>query len=252
MAFPKAQCQNHSDHDLQHPQATSFANDMRILKHIQAHNDIALLQANLDKVIAWAAENNMQLNGDKFETIRYDRLQELKATRYTCNQQHIAIKHRVKVLGVHMSNDTTFTLHYCCCNNNITEMAHRLTGWILRSFRTKRQDCMLTLWKSLVLPKLEYCCHLWFLHKVGDISRIEAVQRSFTSCIKGMECLSYWKRVQHLCLYSLQWQQERYTIMYMWKTLGWLVPYAGLNEHYHPRRGRLCYIKRTEGVPSKV
>ncbi|KAK3892031.1 hypothetical protein Pcinc_004002 [Petrolisthes cinctipes] len=50
---------------------------------------------------------------------------------------------------------------------------------------------MLTLWKTLIQPLLDYCSQLWSLHKSGDIQQLEMVQRSFTRQIRGMRDLSY-------------------------------------------------------------
>ena len=111
---------------------------------------------------------------------------------------------------------------------------------------------MLSLWKSLVLPKLEYCCQLWSPHKTGDITKLEAVQRTFTSRIGGMENLDYWGRLKALKLYSLQRRRERYIIIYVWKMLEGLVPNIGMQVNNHPRRGRLCYVRSTRGVTHRV
>ena len=46
-----------------------FADDTRILKHIYTEQNVAVLQQDLDNVIAWARENNMALHEDKFELL---------------------------------------------------------------------------------------------------------------------------------------------------------------------------------------
>ena len=111
---------------------------------------------------------------------------------------------------------------------------------------------MLTLWKSLILPRLEYCCQLWSPHKIGDITKLEAIQRSFTSKIEGMENLNYWERLRKLGLYSLQRRRERYIILYVWKSLEGLVPNVGFQANQHPRRGRLCQVRRAEGTSQRI
>ena len=78
---------------------------------------------------------------------------------------------------------------------------------------------MLTLWKSLVRPRLEYCCQLWSPSKVTEISALEAPQRTFTSKIQGFQHLNYWERIKKLQLFSLQRRRERYAIIYVWKIL---------------------------------
>ncbi len=148
-----------------------------------------------------------------------------------------------------MSSDATFTHHY----SKIVETARRMSGWVLRTFQTREEKCMLTLWKSLILPKLEYCCQLWSPHKIQDITALEAVQRTFTSRIHGAQHLNYWERLQHLQLYSLQRRRERYIVIYVWKILEGLAPNdGGLQVNNHPRRGRLCYVRGTQGATQKL
>jgi exonuclease III len=59
------------DSDLQNSRATSFADDTRISRRIATEDDVLLLQGDLDNVLHWAVSNNMNLNGEKFELLRY-------------------------------------------------------------------------------------------------------------------------------------------------------------------------------------
>ena len=61
---------------------------------------------------------------------------------------------------------------------------------------------MLPLFKAMVIPIVEYCCHLWNPMSVGLIRQLEAVQRHFTSGIMGLEALNYWERLRVLRFYS--------------------------------------------------
>ena len=57
-------------------------------------------------------------------------------------------------LGITMSGDCSFNEHI----NLRTKQCRQLTGWILRTFKSRDKCTMLTLFKSLVLPRLEYGC----------------------------------------------------------------------------------------------
>ena len=123
---------------------------------------------------------------------------------YQFSAQTMPATAHVKDLGIHMSNDATFTHHY----TNIAGVARKLSGWVLRTFKTREEKCLTTLWKTLILPRLEYCCQLWSPHKLQDIASLEAVQRTFTTRIQGLQHLNYWERLRHLKLYSLQRRRE--------------------------------------------
>ena len=89
---------------------SSFADDTRIGSQIASEGDSLALQADLNAVYSWTTENNMELNGDKFECLRYGTNQELQnSTSYKSNSgSTIQEKDYVKDLGITMSNDATF------------------------------------------------------------------------------------------------------------------------------------------------
>ena len=237
------------DKNLKHSEATSFADDTRIRKKTRNENETTQLQQDLDRIISWASENNMALNRDKFELLRYGNNMDLKErTAYLVSSHTIQDKDHVKDLGVHMSSDASFTYHY----NIITNAARQMSGWVLRTFETREEKCMITLWKTMILPKLEYCCQLWSPHTITDITNIEAMQRTYTNKIRGVENMTYWERLRHLKLYSLQRRRERYITIYVWKILEGIVPNVGLIENTHPRRGRLCFVRTTQGATQRV
>ncbi|XP_076034513.1 uncharacterized protein LOC143021112 [Oratosquilla oratoria] len=203
-----------------------------------------MTQQDLNEILRWAEENNMALNGEKFELLRYGRQLDLKiSTNYYCGQQEIIAKDVVKDLGVSMCSDASFSHHII----QATSKARHLAGWILRTFQTRSPRCMLTLWKSLVLPHLEYCCQLWSPQKVSEIMEIEGPQRTFTNKIHGLQELNYWERLKELQLFSLQRCRERYIIIYIWKELEKKVPNTGIQVTVHQRKGRLCYVRTTPG-----
>ena len=74
---------------------------------------------------------------------------------------------------------------------------------------------MLTLFKSLVLSRLDYASQLWSPYLLKHIYLTEKVQRAFTKHITGMRDFSYSKRLEILKLYSLQRRRERYSIIYV-------------------------------------
>ena len=76
---------------------------------------------------------------------------------------------------------------------------------------------MITLFKSLVRSKVEYCCPLWNPSKITDIQTLENIQKQFTKKILGFNDFDYWTRLKKLKLLSLQRRRERYTIIHVWK-----------------------------------
>ena len=100
---------------------------------------------------------------------------------------------------------------------------------------------MLTLFKPLVLPRLEYGYQLWSPTSVNQINHIENIQRKFTKHITGMHSLSYVNRLKCLNLCSLQRKRDRYTAIYVWKIMEEFIPNLSppMCVNVSERRGRL-------------
>ena len=210
---------------IQHSKISSFADDTKISRAIEFETDMALLQDDLNKVIKWSMENNMDLHEDKFEVINYkvnssSLLKELPFsyclhTYETSKGKDIAPSHLVKDLGVNLTPDCKWSTHITIIANSAKKMA----SWVLGTFKDRSKFIMTLLFKSMVRRRLEYCSALWNPHKVQDIQTLEAIQRSFTHRISGCQDMDYWERLKYLNLPSLQRRRERYIVINAWKIL---------------------------------
>ena len=203
--------------------ALSFADDTKLIQLILGVLSKAMLQDDLNSVIDWSQLNNMQLHQDKFEVMNYCLkssylLRQLPFTaeqlQYSTTDGHIMEPSAtVRDLGIMMSNDCSWTAHI----QKITKEANVIAAWVLSVFRDRSQYLMVTLLKSMIRPKLEYCCPLWNPNKIGDIQCIESIQRQFTRRISSCKNLNYWERLKRLQILSLQRRRERYSIIHVWK-----------------------------------
>ena len=119
-----------------------------------------------------------------------------------------------------------------------------LCDWILRTFSSRESTVLLTLFKSLVLSRLDYRSQLWSPTKIHQIIMIEKIQKAFTKHMKGFSSFSNQEILSNLENYSLQCRRERYIIIYIWKILKNLVPnlVKPLQFYVSDRRGRLCSV----------
>ena len=233
------------DQDIATSFVSSFADDTRLSRAVSGVTDASALQTDLEKVYQWAIDNNMVFNAKKFEALRYGYDDVLKAiTSYTSpDGSIIPDKDHLRDLGVTMSANGSFRQHI----SEMCQAARNMCSWILRTFQSRSKELMLTLWKSLVLPILDYCSQLWCPVKTGLIQEIEDIQRFFTRKIRCDKYGDYWERLNMLGMYSLQRRRERYRIIYTWKILENLVPNVGENKiRYRSsiRHGRVCVVPR--------
>ena len=234
--------------DAAHARVASFADDTRVIHAVASRTETEQLQSDLQKLYTWADTANMSFNNSKFEVMRYGLNCELKqSTEYTAhNGDKIESKTDTRDLGVTMSDDATFSAHI----RNVVKRARSQMGWVLRAFSTREELAMMTLYKSMIRPLLEYCCQLWNPWKASDVKALEGIQRTFTSKIISLNGLNYWQRLQKLGLYSLERRRERYIIIYIWKVINNYVPNvengseACIRTREHHRFGTQCVVQR--------
>ena len=103
-------------------------------------------------------------------------------------------------LSIYISGDCTFNYHI----SSLSKKCANLSGWILRKLYARYCITMLTLFKSIVLSRLDYDSQLWSPFRIKHITQLETIQRSFTKVITGMNGMPYHERLKSLGLYSLQ------------------------------------------------
>ena len=115
-----------------------------------------------------------------------------------------------------------------------------MIGWILRVFKTREEKPILTLYKALVLPHMDYCSLIWAPNSAKQKQIVEGVQRYLTRQINRLQGVNYWERLKRLRLFSLESCFKRYQISYVFKCLHGLVPNPGLIFSNSSRCGFKC------------
>ena len=148
----------------------------------------------------------------------------------------IEVKSDLRDLGVQLSNNLSFSVHI----ENTVTAGSKLVGWGLRTFWSRSRSVMMTLLKSLVQPKLDYCSQLWSPADQKSINQLESVQRHLVNRIKDrrLDGLNYWEKLTHLRLYSQERRRERYQVIFLWKISQGMVSGYSVNFSYDGRRGR--------------
>ena len=219
---------------------TSYVDDTRVSRSIvDSKADCDTLQQDLASIYSWAVEVNMEFNSEKFEVLRYWPAGQKPDLNYTSpDGTVIQEKEHLRDLGIEMASDLTFTLHI----SKTVSSANQLVGWALRTFRRRSKLVMLTIWKSIIQSKLDYCSQLWSPSDQSNINKIESIARHFTAKIHGLEDMDYWERLQALSLYSQERRRERYMIIFIWKVAQGLVQGYTASFTSSPRRGRVMVV----------
>ena len=147
----------------------------------------------------------------------------------------IKVKENIRDLGVQLSSDLSFSTHI----ENIVISSSQLAGWALRTFRRRSRSIMLTIFKTLIQPKLDYCSQLYSPTRQELINKIESVQRHFTD----LEHFDFWNRLRDLRLFSQERRRERYLILFVWKICQGKVSGYEMQFVNSDRRGRYAVPK---------
>ena len=219
----------------------SFADDTRLLKNVTSVSDCESLQNDLNKTFQYASRNNLAFNKSKFQVIKFGKLENLKdAYNYVGPSSDVIQRAtEVKDLGVTFSDTLSFSSHI----NKVVFKCRQMSGYIFRTFSSRDPDTMLTLYKSLVQPHIDYCCQLWFPHRALELQKLESIQRLYTMRISDVKNLNYWERLSNLKLFSVERRIERYIIIYVWKVLECLIlapETESIVPYFSARQGRMC------------
>ncbi|XP_066925852.1 uncharacterized protein [Clytia hemisphaerica] len=245
------------DKKILHSFLSSFADDTRLKKEIKNHADIIQLQDDMNAVYEWTGLNNMKLNGLKFEHLNYGRNEELKelSKYFSDTQKVIETKTTVKDLGITLDVGTTYDNHI----ENVIDKVKGISSWIYRTFKTRDPTVMLTLWKTLAIPHIDYCSQLWSPSKRHQMQRLEQLQKSFLNGIFSLQKLNYWQKLKTLKLYSLERRRERYQIIYTWYILEKYSPNfnhsenkGGITCYENQRLGRKCHLKEVNSKHKNI
>ena len=87
------------------------------------------------------------------------------------NMEIINPSDNVLDLGICLSSNCSFEFHI----KNLCKKCTNLSVWIFRTFTARDSITMLTLFKSLVLPRLDYGSQLWSPHLVKHIEFISQI-----------------------------------------------------------------------------
>ena len=222
--------------------ALTFADDTKLIKAITTLLCKVLMENDLTSIIQWSIANNMLLHEDKFVVVNYclNTSLLLRNLPFTAeSRQYLTSGGKImecspytRDLGVYVSNDCSWSYHI----SKIAGDARQMAGWVLGAFRDRSTVTMMTLYKSLIRCKVEYCCPLWNPSKISDIQTLENVQREFTRRISGLQDHDYWERLIKLKLLSLQRRRERYSIIQVWKIKNGFAPNSVGMEFYDSAR----------------
>ncbi len=197
-----------------------FADDTKLYVIYSAETaatSTSRLQTSLDALSGWCVDWLMQLNITKCNVMYFG--VNNPCTAYSLNGQLLTRSTNIRDLGITVSESGRVSDH--CLKT--AAAARRLTGLMLRTFRSRKHSIVVPLLKTIIRPVLEYATPVWNPCLLKDIAEIENVQRKITKCVHGLRGLSYSDRLKHLGLPTLQMRRQYFDMLECYKIVNGLV-----------------------------
>ena len=192
-----------------------FADDSKLFLPLVQPNSSSVLQNDLDNLINWTTDNQMELNHTKCKALRIFRKKTPFQTNYSINGHIIEQVTNMKDLGVIVSKDLSWSRHI----ESIVSQANKTLGLIKRTCKdVKNVQTRRTLYCALVRSKLEYASNVWSPYTIKHKLLIENVQRRATRFILNYpKDTCYKERLQKINLLPLEFRREISDLILLFK-----------------------------------
>ena len=152
---------------------------------------------------------------------------------YVIMGQPISIASRCRDLGIMVDSKLRFHVHI----DGIVGKVGAMMSNLLRSTICRSKEFMVKLWVSHIRPLMEYGSCVWNVGYLGDVRRLESLQRRWTREVQGMVGLEYVTRLRRLGLFSIKGRLLRIDLVKIWKAFHADVD-VGLRELFEMARSR--------------
>jgi hypothetical protein len=217
-----------------------FADDTKIFNSVSNEQDHERLQDDLNSVVAWSHNWQMEFNLTKCKVLHVGKSNQ--HFQYVMDNKALDSTKEEKDLGVVMA-DSLRSAGNC---HAVYSKANRVLGMIKRTMTYQSADILLPLYKTLVRPLVEYCTPAWSPHYSKDKIILEKIQHRFTRLIPGLKQLDYNTRLNRLNLWTLEERRNRADLIELFKI------YKGLSEIDFDALFELANDSRTRGHTLKL
>ena len=184
-----------------------FADDTKLFTNTIDPASYELLQDDVNRLTKWAEKWNLVFNTDKCCVLHLGRHNPKRQYKMVVdNVEYILQETELeKDLGINVDPRLSFTKHIEIQTNK----ANKILGIIRRSFTYLDQDIVLSLYKTLIRPIIEYGHAITYPRYVKDQRLIESVQRRATKLIPMLKEFPYEERLKALKLPSMFYRRDR-------------------------------------------
>ena len=160
--------------ECEYSESLLFADDDKIFRIIHCIADCLRLQSDLNRLYEWCSTWKIYLNLDKCNFISFSNKRNKVDFVYRFGDHVIEKVDTIKDLGIYFSSNMIFRFHI----EKTVSSSLRMLGFVYRTCKAFDDvDVLISLYKSLVRTKLEYCCSIWSPTQEYLIKKVERVQK---------------------------------------------------------------------------
>ena len=195
-----------------------YADDIRIYLSVPKSQDALAdlhwkIQHDINSIATWANDSGMTFNIDKCFYATFGTYADSDTRSYKINDDAILTSSCFGDLGVTVSTPLSFNKHI----DHVVAKCFSRLSLINKVFRIRSKHSLLRLYKCMVRPLLDYASITWNPYTVGNILRVERVQKRACRLIPSMCHLHYREQLAELGMLSLRARRIRYQLITIFK-----------------------------------
>ena len=197
-----------------------FADDLKIYASVATSHLIAQdeheaqVQTDIDTLYNTSESWGLHINSDKCAVLRFSKgTKDTTRPYYTLNGHCLSAPTSHGDLGVIVDNSLKFHEHIDSLSQRVAGLCHSF----LKALASRSPKLMLFLLTTHIRPVLEYCSCLWHTGYIGDLRKLERIQRRWTKRIQDFGTLPYSERLNKLGLFSIEGRLTRADLIQYWK-----------------------------------
>lgn len=142
---------------------------------IKDRSDHNILQDDINSLVKWCETWELPINSTKTKILRLTRKRDENISHFIYKVNGIPVLEvsSAKYLGVIIDSKLNWDYQI----EHVYNKASSALGFIRRNFRNSSSQALKIVVNALVNPHLNYCSTVWDPHKIGDIRKLESIQR---------------------------------------------------------------------------
>ena len=156
-----------------------FADDMKSYMPIISEKSLTDFSSMLTSIEKWSSDWQLPLSVDKCNWMIISNRPASHDIKFTLADTNLTRLDETKDLGILFNSRLNFSTHISTIMTNAKQRLYLLR----KSFSSCDCDALILAFKTYIIPLVEYCSPVWSPSSVGDILKIESIQRSFTKSL---------------------------------------------------------------------